>query len=256
MFSSLRRRITPSTVIATVALLFAMSGGAYAAGKYLITSTKQIKPSVLASLKGKAGPAGPAGANGAAGPAGPAGSGTPGAEGKQGPKGETGKEGSPGQNGKNGETGFTEKLPPGKTETGTWSLGKVGALPSGQTKVQELVPVSFAIPLAAPLGEGNAHFLIDNEQTKQFEEVYETSGEFFQKPSTVCLGTPEDPKAAPGSLCIYAQQLQGVPEEHEHLTEVASPGDSSGVGPTGAVIRFLGSKEEAYGFGSWAVTAE
>src|SRR5271166_1036437 len=94
MLSALRNRITPSTVIATVALLFAMSGGAYAASHYLITSSKQIKPSALAEIakkaKGPAGANGANGANGAAGPQGPAGaagSGSPGPEGKAGAPG-------------------------------------------------------------------------------------------------------------------------------------------------------------------------
>jgi len=72
-------RPSPATTIASVALFFSLAGTGLAAGKYLITSTKQIKPSVLSSLKGKegprglqgiAGPAGPAGAAGAAGAAG------------------------------------------------------------------------------------------------------------------------------------------------------------------------------------------
>ena len=63
MSSTHRRfRPTPSGVIATIALVFAMSGGAYAAKKYLITSTKQISPSVLKSLKGAAGKNGAIGA--------------------------------------------------------------------------------------------------------------------------------------------------------------------------------------------------
>ena len=78
MFSAIRRRLrlSPATVIAGLALVFAMTGGAYAAKKYLITSTKQISPSVLKQLQGKAGAAGApgaAGAQGAQGPAGPAG---------------------------------------------------------------------------------------------------------------------------------------------------------------------------------------
>jgi hypothetical protein len=52
-----RRRLGYANVVATVALVFAMSGGAFAASKYLLTSTKQIKPSVLAKLKGNRGPA-------------------------------------------------------------------------------------------------------------------------------------------------------------------------------------------------------
>jgi len=65
-----RPRASYANVVATLALVIAVAGGtAYAAGKihYLIRSTKQIKPSVLRSLRGATGPAG------AVGPAGPAG---------------------------------------------------------------------------------------------------------------------------------------------------------------------------------------
>ena len=103
---ALRERIhvSPTSVIATLALVFAMTGGAYAAKKYLITSTKQISPSVLKALQGKAGPAGAAGAAGAQGPAGPAG---PAGKGEKGEKGDTGSSGTgtPGANGKNAVVG-------------------------------------------------------------------------------------------------------------------------------------------------------
>src|SRR5271166_5514600 len=100
MFSRLRSHITPSTIIATLALVFAMSGGAYAASHYLITKSSQIKPSALAEIakkvKGTPGPAGSNGANGAAGPQGPAG---PAGSGSPGPEGHEGKEGKAGANG-------------------------------------------------------------------------------------------------------------------------------------------------------------
>lgn len=57
----MRRHLTYANVAATLALVFAMSGGALAASHYVITSTKQIKPSVLKELKGKPGPPGPTG---------------------------------------------------------------------------------------------------------------------------------------------------------------------------------------------------
>ena len=90
----MRRRLSYANVTATLALVFAMSGGALAASHYVITSTKQINPSVLKKLTGKAGPAGPAGTTGPAGPTGPGGATGP--AGAIGATGGTGKEGSPG----------------------------------------------------------------------------------------------------------------------------------------------------------------
>jgi hypothetical protein len=87
-----RRRPTYAAVAATLALVLAMSGGAVASS-FIITSTKQIKPSVLKKLKGnrgKTGPVGPAGATGARGVAG--------ATGPKGATGSTGPAGAPNPN--------------------------------------------------------------------------------------------------------------------------------------------------------------
>jgi hypothetical protein len=66
-------------VVASLALFVALGGSAAAASHYLITSTSQIKPSVMKKLKGNAG------ANGAVGSTGPTG-----ATGPQGPQGPAG----------------------------------------------------------------------------------------------------------------------------------------------------------------------
>jgi hypothetical protein len=79
---TLRRNLSYSNVAATLALVFAMSGGALAASRYVINSPKQINPKVLKALKGKTGKTGPAGRQGQ--------SGTPGAMGAQGSAGATG----------------------------------------------------------------------------------------------------------------------------------------------------------------------
>jgi hypothetical protein len=76
----MRKRLSYANIVATLALVFAMTGGAVAANHYLVSSTKQIKPSVLKKLKGNTGAKGATGlqgaqgAQGGAGPAGPAGS--------------------------------------------------------------------------------------------------------------------------------------------------------------------------------------
>jgi hypothetical protein len=81
----LKRKLTYANITATLALVFAMSGGALAANHYLVNSTKQINPKVLKKLKGNAGTAGKTGATGATGGTGPTG-----ATGKEGPPGKEG----------------------------------------------------------------------------------------------------------------------------------------------------------------------
>ena len=90
----LRRHFSYANVAATLALVFAMSGGALAASHYLINSTRQINPNVLKVLKAGSGGNGQNGANG-----------TPGANGTQGNQGVQGNQGPAGPAGPTGSTG-------------------------------------------------------------------------------------------------------------------------------------------------------
>jgi hypothetical protein len=93
----LSRHLTYANVVATLALVFAMSGGALAAKHYVINSTKQLNPKVLKALRGKNGSRGAKGATGAAGLAGPIGAkGAIGSTGGAGPIGSTGATGPAG----------------------------------------------------------------------------------------------------------------------------------------------------------------
>jgi hypothetical protein len=243
----LRSRFTYSNVVATLALVFAMSGGALAASKYLITSTKQIKPSVLSSLKGKAGPAGAAGAAGPAGAVGLAGAaGAVGPTGPQGPAGEPGAPGAEGKAGKNGTTGkegspWTDSgtLPEGSTETGAWSFGP--------TTDEALIPVaSFAIPLAHTLAAGHAHFI----NVKGMEEPL--PGE--EVASTACLGSAAEPKATSGNLCVYAAAVSNVLTGNVAIQDPVT-GAQGAAGKTGAQMYTPAvAVGRLSGSGTWAVT--
>jgi hypothetical protein len=240
MFSRIHKRLTYTNVAMTLALVFAMSGGAYAASKYLITSTKQISPKVLKSLKGangKSGAAGPAGAQGPQGPAGAAGAkgetGAAGGEGKAGKEGTSGKEGSP------WTLGGT--LPSGKTETGTWTYSLV----SGEAEVAQQVPISFAIPLKQELGSTQVHYILAGGTS-----------------TTECPGGVAEPKAAAGNLCVYASELGAALEglqvpPPERIANPSGPAAAAnvGAGKAGAVLSFKLEKFKV-GYGTWAVTAE
>lgn len=123
----LQGRLTYANVAATLALVFAMSGGALAARHYLITSTRQINPAVLKKLHG---------ARGAVGPTGPVG--------PQGPTGEAGPKGGRGPTGLEGFSALST-LPGGGTESGDFAF----ALPEASTAQRLVGAVSFPIVLAA-----------------------------------------------------------------------------------------------------------
>jgi hypothetical protein len=251
MFSGIRKRFTYTNVAVTLALVFAMSGGAYAASRYVITSTKQISPKVLKALAGKAGasgaqgPAGVAGPQGAQGPAGPAGP-----QGPAGTAGVKGEKGEKGEKGANGTTGFTETLPSGKTEMGVWSAT------SNATAAEQRVlsSISFTIPLAAaPVphyigpeeGEGEAH-----------ENLPEADGK------KLCTGNVEMPAAEVGSLCVFARETENAEpiiggKIHFRAPQLAGYQSFNAAGTAGTVVVFQssgpGTTEVS---GSWAVTAE
>ena len=248
MFSWIRRRLTFANIAMTLALVFAMSGGAYAANKYLITSTKQIKPSVLKQIKGKAGANGAQGTTGPAGAQGPQGS--VGAQGPQGPAGAAGKDGAPGKDGKEGKTGKEGSpwtaggtLPSGKTEKGTWNLGPVTAasLPPfiGEFRVVGAPAASFAVPLAGALDEEHVHYIKENEAA----------------PSGCGTGTVSEPTAETGNLCVYAGAEAGV--ESQSVIDPATGAKGAGTaGANLAAVTKREGEEQISARGTWAVTAE
>jgi hypothetical protein len=271
MLSAIRSRLNATSLLAVLALVFAMTGGAYAANRYLITSTKQISPKVLKALKGASGGAGANGAPGAAGPGGPGGpqgpGGAQGPGGPGGPAGAPGKEGPPGKDGKNGTTGFTKTLPAGATETGTWV---VHAAAEGE---EPSLSLSFAIPLAkeleatqvklmrkkpeekencAPLGtkEEKEACEAKNKKIEEIEKEIETT-------KAACPGSAEEPAAVEGNLCVYeGENFAG----HVELAsaKIVKPYKLFvvGAGTAGAVMATKATGVPAIAFGSWAVTAE
>lgn len=196
MFSLFKNRFGAPGVIAVIALVFAMIGGAYAAsgnGGGKATASAAKGPRGPRGPKGPKGPAGPQGPQGPAGPAGAPGlkglNGATGATGATGPTGPTGAKGAAGLPGAKGATGAAGAegspwtaggtLPSGETETGVYST-----VPASEAGFQVL-PLSFPIPLAAP--PGNMTYVPAGEE--------EVEG---------CPGTFVAPQADPGYLCIYS----------------------------------------------------
>ncbi len=269
MFSRISKQFNYTNIALTVALVFAMGGGAYAAGKYLITSTKQISPKVLKSLIGKPGARGPAGV---AGPAGPAG-----AKGETGASGAAGKEGVAGKGGINGESvsakevktteaacakqggssfavggattlacngkegsAWTDKgtLPKAASERGQWAI-------SGHTPVFVLTGLPFTIPLAAPLAGERVHIIGLGEGLKEEKEAAAIAdGE--------CTGTSKEPGAKSGNLCVFVSASFGGCEK---LIVENAEGEAGGAGVSGAILSEGSLAEGSVAcYGDWVVT--
>jgi hypothetical protein len=248
-------RVSPATIISVLALVFAMTGGAYAANKYLISSTKQISPKVLKQLQGKAGKAGANGANGAAGPAGPQGSGGAqgpgGPAGPQGPTGPTGPKGEigpKGAKGENGTTGFTETLPSEKSERGVWSV-LYTATAAGQLGS---AAISYTIPLETAPSATKAQNFIGIEEGQG-----ETNENKVAIPSH-CKGTIEKPEAVPGNVCVFVRQSSNAtPGPLGELFLDPQTGSSTVSGPAGVVMDFGATAiGPVFADGVWVVTAK
>jgi len=272
-FAKIKQHLTPATAIAFVALIFAVTGVSFAAtgggssGGSHATPTASVAKAKAKTKAGARGPAGPKGATGAAGatgatgatgPGGPAGG--PGSAGSNGAKGENGATGATGPAGPAGPTGPTGKpgkngneelpstLPPENTETGTWVLTLPGKI--GVEEVVIFVPIaSFPIPLSKALGNTQVHFI--NEDGLEITPTGET------KSTTACTGNVESPTAQAGNFCVYTEK-NGTGGELFGATfdGIENPAAGEGTGTTGAVAKFHVEKEEAKGYGTWAVTAE
>ncbi|HET7574153.1 MAG TPA: hypothetical protein VFJ99_03470 [Solirubrobacterales bacterium] len=193
MLSPLRNRFGIPGVISVIALVFAMLGGAYAASNSGGGKGKTASAKAKKGPRGPRGPQGPAGADGAQGP-----QGLPGANGKDGANGSNGNgidgksvvveeieigelacngfggievavEGSGeveqicnGEEGTNGTSGdpWTAggTLPVNATETGAWDWGVFGSA------ADQYAPISFNVPLAAPLPAANVHYVPNSVQ--------------------------------------------------------------------------------------------
>jgi hypothetical protein len=259
---------TAGLIVAVVALVAAVGGTALAAAKLNATQKKEVEK-IAKKFAGKPGEKGAAGVNG-----GPGKDGTNGSNGAAGAPGAAGKgvvltaiataglegkcegtggtkvevEGNPASKKFvcNGQTGFTETLPSEKTETGIWSFPST---PEGVEQVR--LTLSFPIPLEAPIPVANVHYI-----NKANEEIKKSSP-LEKVPNTICLGTPAEPSAPPGELCVYEKQ------NGANLAKFSNAGISGrleeapqGAAKVGAVLSSDEIVEEtAEATGSWAVTA-
>jgi hypothetical protein len=177
--------------IVIAALFFALGGGTVAASQhYLITSKKQIKPSVLKQLKGAKGPRGVRGAQGAAGvqgavgATGPAGiTGTGGATGVQGatgPAGITGARGATGVQGATGTAGINGAIGP---QGATGPSGSTGA--TGQQGSSGVVTTVTFNGLVSTIAGSNTSYVFAGP----FSLVTTTSSQRFTGAASAPLGS-------------------------------------------------------------------
>jgi len=232
---------TAGLIIAVVALVAALGGTAIAALPGLNSKQKkEVKK--IAKQFAQVGPQGLPGAAGA-----------PGSQGSAGQQGQPGQPGTPGQDGEDGACSVSVPkcvLPPGATETGTWSFIARG-LETFETEVEgtksthtfgvEEAILSISFPLRLPSsphfvsGEGN--WILPGEPG-----------------SDKCPGSLSAPEAAPGELCLYVQHIENAGDNASHEPKFESFYSTDP--RSGFTAGFaLEAGKQGYGNGSWAVTA-
>lgn len=282
------KHINPAMVLALAALVFAVTGGAYAAsgggngsgnggggGGRASASVAPSQASVAAKKKkkttsstGKPGPRGPAGPAGSAGPAGP--QGPAGAKGENGAAGSNGSNGGNGANGKSVVVGNASCAQGGVTVEveGSGSRHEICNGQSGQTGFTETLPAGKT--------ETGVWAVQSTPEKSTNEEVVTTAisfsiplgrslaGDkvFFVEPekggTTECPGEVAKPEAAEGDLCVYAQELGNQKPFSSGVIEDPSKEQlNAGASTSGAILYMEAEKggSSGYSYGTWAVTA-
>ena len=259
MFQRVRKHINPATILALVTLVFAITGGAFAATRgsshaTLIATTAKAK----AKAKTKAGPRGPAGKNGAAGPAGPTGPTGPTGPAGLGGTGPQGPAGSAGPAGPAGESVLVSALLLGEhgcTEGG--SLFKVGATETTACNGLEGPPGASVTSTEIKVGETACN--------KQGGVEYTA---FEGKKATICNGTDgtngesvtskefksgEEIPVTGGEPCKKhgGAEFESEPAKGKVKTYACNGEEGSGGGGHGGLPKTLGEGETETGV--WAV---
>jgi len=239
---------TAGLIVAFIALIAALTGGAYAASGGLTAKQKKEVKKIAKQFGGKPG------APGATGPAGPAGA--KGATGVAGTNGINGANGTNGLQGATGEAGMCSGeepecvAPPGALMTGAWSFRNRG-VQMIETEVEgvknsyeigtrrDLVTVSYPMRvIPAPEQGGGEQWVLPGGS-----------------PTARCPGTVNEPDAAPGYVCWYVNFLNNAGEnpttpEGEEWNLAGDPTSSA------SFSIFLNEAGlQAWGYGTWAVRA-
>jgi hypothetical protein len=298
-----KRRLSangPGLIVAVIAMVIALAGGAFAASGGLTPKQKKQVEAIAKKFAGKPGPAGAAGAIGAKGDAG--------SQGKEGPPGKEGLGGKPGKDGTsvalreipaeelecdelggvevrlatqvvgegnevcNGKEGKEGKegpegkpwtagglLPPGATETGSWAfdraVNKFEVEVGGEVKEVTVgadepihVAIPFFIPLAKVLSSSHVTYVDIGETPSKCQKEEEVEGVIEP------VGNVAFPRAAPGELCVFQTTAGLVGTTFTRIAKLGGSENSAGANRTGAMLVFAPPTENAYSWGTFAVT--
>jgi hypothetical protein len=226
------RLLSYASVVSTLALVIAVGGGtAWAAQHYLITSTKQIKPSVLASLHGAKGAKGAKGTDGVSA-----------APGAIGPTGATGSRGATGSTGAPGATILGGSIPSGTTVTGAWGGRYIAPQLAGNNSYL----ISYSLPVKAPAP------LLD-------VNVNAAPNAAAGDPDASCTGSVDAPTAPAGTVCLYIGSSNNAQVTGFSLISPGS-GTTRAGDDYGFIVRILdtgtvGDTATTSAEGTWAYTA-
>lgn len=286
MLSAVHKRLTYANVAMTLALVFAMTGGAFA----VTSNGGGASATISAKKKGKAkvlrGPRGPQGPEGKQGPAGAKGeTGPPGAKGETGPAGPAGEKGPQGPTGVQGPGGATGAAGVNGENVTVTALSKGNAnCAEGGAELSNKTGTAFACNgMNGTGGSGSGCLESGKSETGQWAlNAIVTSGNvaknlftpisfsiplcsgvtvtphFLAEGTTVagaCEGTYIEPSAAKGNLCVYEGKLKnGFKNTAAFISAETQNSTTQGSG-TLLVLQAETEGEHDVDSGDWVVTA-